>query len=320
MSISNQCRTMALAIVLLASCLNQAAAGDKRDGARFTFKAFHPDSGVHYQKVTINISQRMTVAGMNMSQSQKQTIYFRYAPKQFDKVGNFVVRLQIIGAIMEIEIGKRNKYESFKGKPQNPAVKSLRALTTFDVDLTVNMQSRHVTHIKGLDAFLKRVKKANPKQYAIINGMVQENALKRMIEPTLHTFPSNGNYSLGYGWAHKSNFDLGPVGFFNSNTKYKLTSVHRKKAVVDVKTQSRFSKPKNQAKLPFTIRQVNFDKNEATGQAVVDLEKGFVENLSIKRRLRGQLKIEIGGTTTMVHMDQRETLHIATSSKNPLAK
>src|SRR5229473_3334876 len=58
-----------------------------------------------YQEMTTDVTQKMTVMGQNITQKQKVTFYFTWAPVAKDEDGNWTVKQRIDALKMEVEIG-----------------------------------------------------------------------------------------------------------------------------------------------------------------------------------------------------------------------
>src|SRR5438067_771225 len=73
-----------------------------------------------FQELSTDTKQSMKIMGMDIAQSQKQTFYFSWTPKEEDKDHNWTIKQRIEGVKIDVDIaGNKVAFDSTKGAGVN---------------------------------------------------------------------------------------------------------------------------------------------------------------------------------------------------------
>jgi hypothetical protein len=304
------------------TCISFVAPAFSQDTVTLTWK--FKEGQTFYQEMTTTTRQTMKVMGSDINQTQTQTFYFSWTPDK--KEGdNWVLKQKIEGVKMRIEIGGQPiEYDSTKeGQTSSSLGDFFKALVGAQFTLTVNKDFK-VTKIEGRDEFLKKLSQANPQMETLLKQILNEEALKEMADPTFAAVRSNP-VKKGETRNKSSKLDMGPIGTYENSYKYVYEGKDKDKSKLDrikVETTLIYHKPTDPASggLPFKITAANLTSKNAGGTILFDNDKGRVEEANMSVELSGDLSIEIGGQTTTVKLEQKQTTLVKTTDTNPTAK
>jgi hypothetical protein len=318
-------RWLVSTLVAVGFTLGLTAAASAADATTLKWK-FEKDKPF-YQEMSSDTTQTMKVAGSDIKNSQKQTFYFSWTPKEQDKDGNWVINQKIEGVKMKIEISGSPPidYDSTKeGAASTPLGDFFKVLVGSEFKLTVDKDMK-VTKIEGRDDFIKKLGGANPQMEPLLKQILSEDALKEMADPTFAAVKIS-EVKVGDTWDRKSKFDMGPIGRYQNEYKYTYQGKDQANAKLDrikVDTTVKYEKPDDAAfggGLPFKIKTADLAAKNANGFVLFDNEKGRVEGSEANLELSGKLGIEIGGQTTNVELSQTQKTTTKTTDTNPIAK
>jgi hypothetical protein len=274
-----------------------------------------------YQEMTTETNQTMTVMGQDVKQTQKQTFYFSWTPKE-QKDGNWVVKQKIEGVKMDINIGGNPvTFDSTKDQgTANPLADFFKALVGSEFTLTVTPEGK-VTKIEGREDFVKKLTSANQNMAPMLNQILSDDALKQMTDPAFSVIPDKA-VKVGDTWTKSSKLNMGPIGTYDTTYTYKYEGKQDKLDKISVKTDLKYSPPSEsaQAQLPFKIEKADLKSSNGTGTILFDNEKGRLASSELGLNLDGSLTIKIGGTPTEVKLKQEQKTTVKTSDENPLKK
>ena len=304
--------------ILAGALVPQAAQGqkdDKKDGDKLVWKAFDPKT-VFYQKLVTNTTQDMKVMGQDIQQKQEQTFFIKWTGQDKNKEGYFVVTQEIVGVKMKIEIGGNTiTYDSSEEKqPANPMSDFFKALLTLKLTLTIDPADMTVKNIEGQDEFVKKLGGTNPQMEPLLKNILSKEALQQMAEPTWGALPTKA-VKTGDTWTRKSKLNLGPIGTYATDFDYKLEKSDGKTDTIGIKATLKYTAPTDKAGLPFTIKSATLESKEGTGTATFDRAKGRFTKSEMTMKLKGDLKIEVGGMETDVALDQSQTATVETQDE-----
>jgi hypothetical protein len=278
-----------------------------------------------YQEVTTETKQDMSVMGMKISQTQKQTFYFSWTPKDQDKDKNWIVTQKIEGVKLDLEIGG-TKIPFDSTSPQaagGPLSEFFKALVGSELTLTLDKDMK-VTKIEGRDEFLKRLSSTNQQMEPLLKQILSDESLKQMADPTFSILPGKP-VKKGDPWERTSTLNLGPIGSFE--TKYKYTydgpdEKDKKLQKIKFETTLKYTPPGSNAggNLPFKILSADLQGKESNGTLLFDNDKGRVASTTASTKLAGKLSIEIGGMASSVELEQTQTTSMKTTDDNPIKK
>jgi Family of unknown function (DUF6263) len=278
-----------------------------------------------YQEVTTETKQDMTVMGMKISQTQKQTFYFSWTPKDKDKDGNWIVTQKIEGVKLDIEIGG-NKIPFDSTKPEagaGPLTEFFKALVGSEFTLTIGKDMK-VAKIEGRDEFLKKLSSTNQQMEPLLKQILSDESLKQMADPTFSVVPDKP-VKAGDTWQKTSTLNMGPIGSFETTYKYLYEGPDdkdKKLQKIKFETTLKYSPPGPNAGggLPFKILKADLQGKDSNGTMLFDNDKGRVASSTASSKLTGNLSIEIGGMASSVDLDQTQTTTVKTSDDNPIKK
>lgn len=289
----------------------------------FSWKAFEKGAKPFYQKLTTKTEQSMKVMGQDIKQTQEQTFFLSWTPK--DPVGgNWVVTQKIEGVVMAISIGgAKFDYDSRKNNPANPMKDFFDNLLKAQLTYTVDPKTMTVTKIEGAQELIKSLGGTNPQMENLLRTLLNEDALKQMADPTWGAFPTKA-VNKGDSWNRESKLNLGNIGTYDTKFTYTYAGAEKGMEKIDIKTSLAYAAPSKEAKdaarLPFTIKEVkNQGKNEGSGSAWFDPKAGRFAKVETKMDLSLTLVIEVGNVETEVVLNQTQNAIAETSESNYLS-
>jgi hypothetical protein len=258
-----------------------------------------------YQEWTTETKQTMKVMGKDITQNQKQTFIFSYRPKDQDKDKNWIVTQKI--------------EDADTGNP-NPPAGFLKALVGSEFELTISPKLTILT-IKGREDFVSRLVKANPQMELLLKQLLSEDAMKQMAETIFAAVPEKP-VKNGDAWEKKSSSNMGPIGGYDTTSKYTYEGKDDKLHKIKVETAVRYHPPEAKADgdLPFKIKAARLESKGGNGIVLFDNEKHRLENSELNLRLEGEFTLDISGQTTTVNLTQDQTTTIKMSDQNPAVK
>jgi hypothetical protein len=280
-----------------------------------------------YQEMVTSTKQTMKVLNSDVTQNQTQTFYFSWTPIKQDNDGNWTIKQKIEGVKMSIDIGgSKIEYDSTKAEnAANPLGDFFKQLVGSEFTLTLDKDLK-VSKIEGRDAFIKKLIPANPQMEPLLNQILSEQALKDMADPTFAAVP-NKEVKSGDSWTKDSKLDMGPIGKYENTYKYTYEGKNKDGAddaakkldKIKVETTLKYVPPDSATAnpLPFKIKSANLASSNAGGTILFDADKGRIVSSDMKLTLKGELQIEIGGTTTKVDLSQEQTTKVTTTDTPP---
>jgi len=317
--LSRRCFFAALALIGLAL---PASAQDKAD---LKWK-FEKDKSF-YQELETRTSQKMTIMGMDVNQTQNQTFYFKWTPLEV-KEKEVVLEQEITGVKMDIKIGGNTiAYDSTNpGAANNPLADFFKALlgSKFKVTLDTGSSPPKVTKVEGRKEFLDKLGTANQAMKPLLEAILSEDALRQMAEPTFAALPQK-EVAKDETWKYNAELKLGPIGSYKTDYEYKYLGKDEKEKELDkigVTVTLTYTKPAGDqaAGLPFKIKDADLKGEKATGTVFYDSKAGRVSSSSLDLTLNGTLDIEIGGMTTKVTLNQTQKTTSKMSAEDPTKK
>jgi len=305
--------TLSLFVLALSA---SGQAGDKAD-LKWKFEK----NKSFFQELTTDTTQDMTVMGTPVKQSQKQTFYFKWTPVEQNDKKEWVIKQQIIGVKMEIQIGGSTiKYDSTNpAGANNPLADFFKALVGTEFTLTLNSEMK-VVKLEGRKEFLDKLVAANQQMKGLLEQILSEDALKQMADPTFAAIP-NKEVKKDETWTYPSKLNLGPIGSYDTKYEYKYVGKEKDDDKIAVTATLKYEKPGAEAAqggLPFRIKEAKLDSKSATGTILFDPKLGQIKSSDMKVQLEGSLDIEIGGQSTKVDLKQTQTTTVKLHEKSPI--
>jgi hypothetical protein len=274
-----------------------------------------------YQKTVTQTSQKMKVAGNEITQTQTQVFLVRWAPVKQLPDRSWVINQKIEAVRVDIDIGgSKISIDSARPDVNNPLSEFFDALVGAELTLTISPRKK-VTKVEGRDALLAKLAKANPALKPMLEAVLSESGLKEMAEPLFAPLPGK-SVQKGERWAEESKVDMGPLGTYAVTSRYVFEgpdTKDRKLVRVGVNKKLTYTAPRPGAGggLPFKVKSSDLKSSEATGTIFVSPSKGRIERSEVATRLRGRMTIEIGGMDTEIEIDQTQTVTVTTSDALP---
>jgi hypothetical protein len=280
-----------------------------------------------FQKMVTTTEQNIKVMGLDVTQKQDQTFYFKWTPLKQDGV-KWDIKQEIEGIQMKIDIaGNPVSFDSTQENPPGGANTALaeffKALKGATFTLTFNTQTMKVEKVEGRDEFLKKLSTANQQLEPLLKKILSEDALKQMADPTFGILPPTAKKS-GESWDATSVLNLGPIGTYNNTYHYTLKGpdmANKDLELITVETKLTYTAPTEaDPALPFKIKASNLatkDKQEP-GKIFFNTKLGRLESSDVKLAIGGTLTIEIGGNSTQVELNQTQETKVNTGDKTYL--
>jgi hypothetical protein len=275
-------------------------AGDKLEFKAFTGKPF-------FTEQTTKTKQVMQVMGQKVNQNQEQTFMIQWTPEDKDKDGNYVVKQQIVGVKMKIDIGGNNiSYDSTLNNAKNPMTDFFEALMKKESVLTFTITpDLQVKSIEGRDKFIKSLIDINPQMQNLLKAILSEDALKKMAEPTWWAYPKDGVLpAKDATWTKSATLALGPIGNYKTDFTFTNKGEAAGKVDIGIKTKLEYTAPTEKAGLPFVITKAELKGENGEGKAIFDRQKGRFESTSLTMKLSGKISIDVGNMNTDVELNQ----------------
>jgi hypothetical protein len=284
-----------------------------------------------YQQMSTVTEQNIKVMGLDVTQKQDQTFYFKWTPIELDKDGNWKIEQKIEGIKMKIDIaGNPVSFDSTQENPPGGANTALseffKALKDSKFTLTFNTKTLKVDKVDGRKEFIDKLSTANQQLQPLLTKILSEDALKQMADPTFGVLPPPGK-KVGDDWESTSTLNLGPIGTYTNKYKYKWMPQDAKNKdleIISVDVSLTYAAPTDSdPALPFKIKASNLTtKKEAepTGKITFNTKMGRLQTSDIKITLSGTLTIEIGGNSTQVELTQNQTTSVVTGDESFVPK
>jgi Family of unknown function (DUF6263) len=284
-----------------------------------------------YQEMKTTTEQNIKVMGLDVVQKQDQTFYFKWTPEELDKDGNWKITQEIEGIKMKIDIaGNPVSFDSTQENPPGGANTALseffKALKGSKFTLTFSTKTLKVEKVDGRKEFVDKLATANQQLQPLLSKILSEDALRQMADPTFGILPPAGK-KIGDDWQTTTTLNLGPIGTYTNEYKYKWKEQDAKNKdleVITVDTSLKYTAPTEvDPALPFKIKSSNLTtkkENEPNGKIIFNSKLGRLESSEIKIALSGTLTIEIGGNSTQVELTQNQTTSVATRDETFLPK
>jgi RNA polymerase sigma factor (sigma-70 family) len=293
------------------------SAKEKDEGVVFKWK-FERDTPF-YQEMTTETIQTIKVMDRDVRQTQKQTFNFSWTPTERDRHGNWVLKQQIEGVEIDIDIGgNKIAYDSKKKEDaNNPLAAFYKALIGAEFNITLD-EWVNIKKVEGRDKFLRKLLAKNPELQTVANSIVGEDAVRAMIEKCLlpEIFP--GLLRLGDSWTLKAKLDTGFLGVCQTTCKYTYAGKEGNLDKIKVETKlAALPSAVDGPNLAFTIRDGNV-KCDGTGFILFDRGKGSLVHMQLDEKLEGELTVTVAGADSKVQVSQRQKTTVKTPDDPPL--
>ncbi len=294
-----------------------------KDPTKVTLKWEFVKGQTFYQTMKTTTTQTMKVMNNDVTQKQEQTFYFSWTPEK-EEGGKWVLAQKILGVKMDIDIGGSPiKYDSTSaqtGNTSNPLSEFFKALVGSEFKVTVDPKTLKITKIEGRDEFVKKLVEANRQMKPLLEQILSEKALMEMAEPTFAVVTSDP-VEKGKKWTKETTLDMGPIGRYKNEYTYTYEGEDKDLDTIKVETKLTYSPPEKVegvGNLPFKIKSADLKSKSSSGTVWFNRKKGRVEKSKTDLDLAGKLTIEIGGQSTEVDLNQKQTTEVDTSDKNPV--
>lgn len=293
------------------------------DGKTFAFK-FEKDKKF-YQEVATTVTQIIKVQGQDLTQEQKSTFWFEWTPLE-EKDGKWTIKQKVEGLRMTIDIsGNLITYDSTKAdnpSAGNPGLSEFfKNLVGSEFTATLDKNFR-VESVGGKKEFIAKLGSGSPQMDALLNRIMTDDALKQMCDPTLGITP-DAPKKPGDTWERKTVLNLGPIGTYEVTYKFKYVGPEKDLDKIEVETVLVYTAPKEDPSAGGLLFRVKEGKltQPASGSGESAPPKGVVlynpktqriESAEIALKLKGELKVTIGGSDTTVELSQEQKTTLRT--------
>ncbi len=273
-----------------------------------------------FVEITTKTDQTMKVAGMDVTQKQRQTFFLRVTPEKKDGQGNWILGMKFVGIRMSIDLGgNKIDYDSTLPQPQNPLTDFFKTLNTlkFKVILAPTM---NVSRMEEQTQFIRKIGRKNPQMEPLLQSILSDNAFKKMFEPIFSPIPQR-QVGKGESWSRVSSLDLGPIGIYKTTSKYTYEGKQETLARIKVESRVSYSPPKDSGNLTFKIMgssTLTTPQKPMPGVIFFDPFLGRVVHASLSMKLEGTLNIDIGGLITNAKLSQFQTTTVTVTDTNPV--
>jgi hypothetical protein len=279
-----------------------------------------------YQEMTTETTQNLTIMGMKIDQSQKQSFYFSWTPVKYDeKDKSWTIEQKIEGVKMNIQIGPNPlTFDSTKDTNAANALSDFfKALLGAKFTITLGPDMK-VVKVEGRDEFIKKLVQTNPQMEQLLKLILSDEALKQMADPAFGVVPPTG-HKKGTPWERKGSLNMGPIGSYETTYTYTdegKDEKDKKSEKIKVTTVVKYTPPGAGSPQGFPFRIVSGDlkSKDSTGTILFNTEKGRVESSELTNKLEGKLSIEISGMTSEVELNQSQKTSVKTFDENPVKK
>jgi hypothetical protein len=296
--------------------------GKEATGGELRLSAFETKGKPFVQKLETKTNQVMNVSGMKNVQNQEQTFWYEWIPEG-TKDGKYVVKQKILGLKMDIDIGgNKIAFDSGeKDQKKNPMTQFFKALEKAEFTITIDPKTMKVTEVKGVKELVDNLSSVNAAMKPLLEKILSEDAMKQMAAQFLSVVPPDGVVPKDKTWGGKEEtLDMGPIGAYKTTNKYTLKGTDKGIADIHVTTNLKYVPPADNAAggLPFKIEKgSNLEsKKGSEGDIQFDKQNGRVKSSKLKVILKGNLKINIAGTTVPVDLDQTQDVLLTTFDSN----
>ena len=276
-----------------------------------------------YQTMKTTTTQTMKVMNNDVTQKQEQTFYFMWMPEK-QEGGKWILSQKILGVKMDIDIGGSPiKYDSTSAaanNTSNPLSEFFKALVGSEFKVTVDPKTLKIDKIEGREEFVKKLIDANKQMKPLLDQILSEKALKEMAEPTFAVVTTEP-VEKGKKWTKQTTLDMGPIGKYTNDYTYTYEGEDKDLDTIKVETKLTYNPPdktEGPGGLPFKIKSADLKSKSSSGTVWFNRKKGRVEKSKTDLDLAGKLTIEIGGQSTDVDLNQKQTTEVDTSDKNPV--
>lgn len=295
----------------------------KQEPPKVDGKKFEPKFEVNkkfYQESTTKLVQIVKVQGQDLTQRQETTFYYEWTPLKLENE-KWHVKQRVEGLKMSIDIsGNVINYNSTAGDSPtagNPGlVEFFKKLNGSEFTAVLDKNYR-VEKVEGRDKFVKDLSSGSPTMETLLNNILTDEALKEMCDPTLKLVPQDGPKKVGESWKREGTVNLGPIGTYKIGYDFKYVGPDKDLDKIEVTTSLEYTvPPKDKADgLLFRItggtlsppKGADGKAEAAKGVILYDPKAGRVASAEIAIKLKGELKVTIGGTETTVELSQEQT-------------
>ncbi|MCS7167236.1 MAG: DUF6263 family protein [Gemmatales bacterium] len=277
----------------------------------------------YFQKMTSTTNQTLKIQNQDVKQNQEQEFIFSWTVKSAspEKVE---LEQRIEAVRMAITIGSnRIEYDSRrKDQPENPVASFFKPLINASFTLTLDPKTNRILSVQGRDAFVSRLRDANPNMATLLGQILSEEQMKQMAEPAFAFVPTTPVAVRG-SWEREVRLSLGPLGSYEAKYVYTYLGKEKKDNLeldkIEVKGSIKYRVPESAQAggLPFRIEEGNLEAKEISGTIYFDSSKGRMASSDMTVRLAGKLTISVGDQKATVDLEQTQTTKVETFDTMP---
>ena len=282
-----------------------------------------------YQEMKTTVEQLIKVQGQDLTQKQETTFWFKWTPEK-QEADKWVLKQKVEGLQMKIDISgnpidynSKNK-DAVGGPTGNPGLMEFfRNLENAEFTVTVDKNFK-VEKVEGAEAFIAKLGGGNQQMEGLLKKVLTPDALKEMADVSFKLVPDQAK-AVNETWEKKSTMSLGPIGSYEVNYKFTYKGKDKDNKELDwieVVTTLVYKAPTEAPEgLLFRIKSGDLkSEGNDVGKILYNPKTGRIEKADVKIKLKGKLTVTIGGTDTVVELDQTQTTSITTSDKSYMEK
>lgn len=272
----------------------------------------------YFAEVTTETKQVMKVMGQEVMQTQTQTLCLRLTPMAVDEGGHGLVRMQIIGVTVKIDIGDVTiDYDSTRDrKLLNPLTDYFQKLLDADFKLAIDPKDGETLIIDGHDELMRKFNTFCPSMDPLWKTVFSREAIAQVAAPCFQFVPENA-VRRSDRWERSHRIDLGAIGGYRSVNRYTYDGRFGSHDRILVQNTVKYEPSKDKTTLPFTIKSAELKSTAAKGEILFDAARGRLVGSDVSMTLAGKLIVEIGGMETEVDLRQTQRTRIRVTDVNP---
>jgi hypothetical protein len=281
-----------------------ALAPAQTDGVLLRWKLKEGDT--FYSKTATVMEQTVTAMGRDIEQKQDQTTVHRFKVLKASAKG-FTVEQTILQSITESNIAPGGLGDLDK---------KLRG-STFTVELDADLK---VTKVTGVAEMVKKLGEDNPLLKQVLEGMLNENLLKKGIEDVFRCGPDKA-VKLNDTWKRDETLPLGPLGEMAMKLDFKLANSKDGTEQVTYSGEAKYGPPKEAnggGALPFTVSKANLKTDKFAGTMTFDSKAGRLKESKVEMNLSGTMTVKVGELEVDMDLKQKLTTSSTITDKNPV--
>jgi hypothetical protein len=272
----------------------------------------------YYLEMATKTIQNMKVMGQEIKQDQDQVLVWHVQPQGNTPDGSCLVYMRLAAARIVMDVGgNKIEYDSDANAGGNPLGDLFNAMLRTEFKLSMRVDGS-IQRVEGREEFLKRLDGVGGGQKALLQAILNEDAILQMMNPIGDFLPERAVVP-GESWRRKRTLELGPIGRYDTESTYRLERM--RESLADMSFTSTFKYRVAEAKkpeaLPFVIKSAETSKGIGNGKVVFDAQRGRIHEILHEQSLSATLVIDIAQMESRIELDQVQTSRVRTFDAMP---